>query len=60
MGTLSALNRPGFRDSGETESAKRCEFLNGQNWVASRGEQIAVAETRTILSSATLQRLVLA
>jgi hypothetical protein len=57
MDTLSTLNRPGFRNSGETESAKRCEFLNDQNRVASRGEEIAVAETRMILSSATLDRL---
>ena len=60
MGTLSTLNRPGFPDSGETRSAKRCEFPNDQNCVASRGEEIAVVEIRTILSYATLHRLVLA
>lgn len=60
MGAFSELNCPRFRDGGEMESVKRRKFLNEENWVVSRGEEIVVGETRTILSSATLHRLVLA
>jgi hypothetical protein len=46
MGALSTLNCPGFWDSGKVASEKRYEFLNDKDWVVSRGEEIAVAETR--------------